>query len=406
MKNIFFTFVAFFFYPAMSVAADIEEAPASKRGVQLTIDDLRTFTDVFNQIRSNFVEEKDDHSLLVAAIEGMLSKLDPWSVFLDSEESQELANSSMGRYGGIGVSLDLRDWRIIVDSVTPGGPAETAGVLPGDLVTSVEGKPVRGRKVFESVDALMGEPGTEVSVRFKTGSKRSRELRLTREFIPVTSVISELLPGNIAYFEITHFHRNTHLELESSIKTEQANSDNPLAGIILDLRGNPGGVILPAVEIADGFLDQGMIVFTKGRYQASLLEFRAHQGQWASGIPLVILTDGKTASASEVLTGALQDHGRAVIIGEKTFGKGSIQSVFTLRNGSTLKLTTAHYFTPSGKTIHELGIEPDIAKKTTSEMLAFVTGHENDGLIHAARRYFESLSSGLEQNSAIKETIK
>lgn len=361
--------------------------------VQLTIDDLRTFTDVFSQIRSNYIDEIDDHSLLVAGIEGMLSKLDPWSVFLDAQRSQQLDDSSMGRYGGIGVSLDLRNWRMRVDSVTPGGPAQKAGISAGDLITAVGGKPVRGRKLFESTEALTGEPGSEVNVRFKSSGRASRDVTMVREFIPVSSVISELLDGGTAYFQVSHFHSSTHTELQSLIANLFNDDSTQPKQIIIDLRGNGGGVVLPAIEIADGFLDEGMIVYTQGRYQASLLNFQAHPGQWASGVPIAILVDGQTASASEVFTGAMKDHGRAVIIGEKTFGKGAIQSIFKLRNGSMLKLTTAHYFTPLGTTIHEKGIEPDINIASTTFFPGYPLDLENDVVLQTAISQFEKTGS-------------
>jgi carboxyl-terminal processing protease len=391
MKQAFFIITICLSISGIAIAQQDEAEVRSE--VQLTIDDLRTFTDVFNQIQSNFVDEIDDHSLLVAGIEGMLSILDPWSVFLDAERSQQLGDSSMGRYAGIGVSLDLRKWRMRVDSVTAGGPAQNAGISAGDLITAVNGKPVRGRKLFESTGALSGEPGTEVEVRFKAPGRASSEVTLVREFIPVASVIAEIMDDGIAYFQISHFHQGTHLELQNFIADLFIEHASPPRGIIIDLRGNGGGVVLPAIEMADGFLEEGMIVYTKGRYQASLLNFQAHPGQWASGVPTAILVDGRTASASEVFTGALKDHDRAIVIGEKTFGKGSIQSIFNLRNGSMLKLTTAHYFTPLGTTIHEIGIEPDIKIASAGFVSGYPLELKNDKLIEAARDHFESRAS-------------
>jgi len=359
-----------------------EESPSP--AAQLTLDDLRTFTDVFNQLRTNFVFEVDDHTLLVAAIEGMVSRLDPYSAFLDARQSRELEDSSKGRQGGVGVRLDLRDNRLLVDEVTPGGPADRAGIRPGDLITAVDGRPVRGRRLFESVNALGGMPGTVVTLRIKSGIRPGRELTLTREFVPVPSVEGSLLETDIAYFAINHFNRNSDDEFEQKLGLVQDGREAPLRGIILDLRGNPGGVLRPAVEIADGFLDEGLIVRTRGRYEATRLEFRAQPGQWARGTPLVLLVDEHTASAAEVLTAALQDHRRAFVIGERTFGKGSIQSVFNLRNGSGLKLTTAHYFTPSGATLHENGIRPDLLRE--SVYIGLLPEPSSDPLVREAIR--------------------
>ena len=190
-----------------------------------------------------------------------------------------------------------------------------------------------------------------------------------------------MLEGEFGYFQISHFTRNSHTELEEWVQTISTEGEIPLRGIILDLRNNPGGVVRPAVEIADGFLDEGLIVNTRGRYDATRLEFKAHPGQWIDDIPLVLLVNNRTASASEVLTGALKDHDRAVVIGERTFGKGSIQSIFNLRNGSSLKLTTAHYFTPSGDIIHNNGIEPHILMKTQHPGLDFISEPGNDPLV-------------------------
>jgi carboxyl-terminal processing protease len=356
-------------------------------GAQLTLDDLRTFTDVFNQLRTNFVEPVDDRTLLNAAINGMLTELDPYSSFLDTDASQELEDSSQGRYTGIGVQLGLRDGRIIVTELMPGGPAEQAGVKLGDLITAVDGVPVRDRKIFESFQALSGEPGSAVRVSFKRGKRRARELELVREFVQIITVRKSLLDGGIGYFEIAHFNRNTPEELENGIRELGESLGAPLRGIILDLRDNPGGVMRSAVEIADGFLDQGLIMNTRGRYEAARLEFSARPGQWSESAAVVLLVNGASASASEVLTGALKDHGRALVIGQKTFGKGSIQSIFNLRNGSALKLTTAHYFTPGGHNIHGNGIEPDIEMDLSYEGLVFVEEAKDDRLVIEAVRH-------------------
>lgn len=391
MKNFLTIMASLFLLHAVCPAHAAAENESLPPDTQLTLEDLRTFTDVFNQLRTNFVDEVDDHTLLVAAIDGMISRLDPWSAFLDSEQSQLMDDSAKGRYGGIGIGVDMRDGRIYVQSVYPQGPADKAGIQTGDLILEVEGRPVRGRRVSESLNALTGEPGSGVRVRFKSIGHSSREVVLEREYILVSSVIHEQLEDGKAYFRISHFHRNTHVELEQAIAEATVMAGGRLSGIILDLRGNPGGVVLPAVSMADGFLDEGMIVYTQGRYEASLLEFRAEPGQWAPEVPVVILVDGNTASASEVLAGALQDHGRALILGEKTFGKGSIQSIFNLRNGSMLKLTTARYFTPSGRTIHNNGIEPDVASDAAAESPEFDGTPDTDHVVQQALGLLEKI---------------
>ena len=366
--------------------AGAQEEP-ERSGTQLTLDDLRTFTDVFNQVRTRYVEEVDEHTLLTDAIEGMLSSLDPYSVFLDPEQFRALDEASRGRHGGIGVRTEVRDGRIFFDDVLPGSPAELGGARAGDMLISVDGQAVRGRKLSESIAALDGEPGSALSIRLKSVDQAVRELRLIRDFVEVASVKSKLLEGAFAYFEISHFHRNSHSELENAIHALQAARNAPLAGIILDLRRNAGGVLQGAIEMADGFLDQGLIVTTRGRDAVESLEFQARPGQWTPGIPVAVLVDRRTASASEVLAGALQDHGRALIIGEKTFGKGSIQSVLALRNGSGLRLTTAHYFTPSGNDIHNHGIQPDV-------LLMPGDVNENDPALHEALQQLKSMVAG------------
>jgi len=340
-----------------AVAAIEEEAVTSR--AQLTLDDLRTFTDVFNQVRNNFVEETDDHTLLNAAIRGMLSELDPHSSYMDVDEFRQLDDSSRGRYSGIGVELLIQSKRIKVVSVMADGAADKAGVVAGDFITSIEQTDLRGKDLQAAIDSLRGEAGTRVEVTFEHKNGEVSQHKLVRGFVKVASVFSRPVDGDYGYFQITQFTRKSADELLEQIEYMQANREEPLKGIVLDLRNNPGGVLGPAVTIADGFLDDGLIVYTRGR-ASNQLEYTAKPGQWLENTPMVVLVDGSSASASEVLAGALQDHKRALIVGEKTFGKGSVQSVLNLRNGSGIRLTTSRYYTPSGRSIQAEGIQPDV----------------------------------------------
>ncbi|NND45504.1 MAG: S41 family peptidase [Xanthomonadales bacterium] len=366
----------------MPAAQAAEEAPAP--GNALTLDELRTFTDVFNQVRNNYVEDISEQTLLRYAIEGMVQQLDPWSEFMDAETFRQLGDVSAGRYGGIGVRVDILAQRLFIEAVTPGGPASEARILSGDQLLAVDGVPVRGRPLGDSMDALLGEPGSTVELRVRSPGEAARELTVTRDYLTVPSVFRKPVDGDIGLFHVSHFTRHSHEELRAAIDDLGADLGGPLSGIILDLRGNPGGVIDSAVAIADGFLDRGLIVYTRSRYAPTQIEFRAEPGQWTEALPLVILVDSRTASAAEVLTGALKDHGRATVIGARTYGKGSIQSVLALRNGAGLKLTTAHYFTPSDTVIQGHGIVPDLVLEDQSVEVLETT--ELDAGIRAAIR--------------------
>ena len=342
--------------PAL-VAASEAETPSS--GAQLSLDDLRTFTDVFNQVRNNFVEETDDHTLMNAAIRGMLSELDPHSSYMEADEFRQLDNNTRGRYSGIGVEVVIQNEHVKVTYVMDGGAADKAGMIVGDVITSIDRVDLRGQNLRLAVDTLRGKVGTTVEITVRHENGEVSNLELVRDFVEVASVYSRPVDGNYGYFQITHFTRKTADELLEQIEYMQDNHEGPLKGIVLDLRNNPGGVLSPAVTIADGFLDDGLIVYTRGRAEKQL-EFTAKPGQWLEGVPVVVLVDRSSASASEVLAGALQDQGRALIVGEKTFGKGSVQSVLNLRNGSGIRLTTSRYYTPSGRSIQAEGIHPDV----------------------------------------------
>ena len=344
---------------AAQAVAQPGETPSERQQHQLTLDDLRTFTDVFNQARRNYVNPVEDRALLDAAIRGMLSELDPHSAYLAPEQFEALDDASRGRYSGIGVSLTTRQQRIEIDSIINGSPADEAGMNPGDIITSVDGKPVRGRNLSDAIADMEGKPGTELNLTVQTPDGEERDLQLTREYIQIPTLGFEWLESSYGYFRMTQFHRESATHLHEALDSI-AEEGKPLRGLVIDLRDNPGGVLQPAVDIADGFLDSGRIVTTRGRNESMQMEFRAHEGDWLPGIPLVLLVDRGSASASEVLAGALQDHGRALVVGERTFGKGSVQSVLPLRNGGGIKLTTARYYTPSGRSIQATGIVPDI----------------------------------------------
>ncbi len=340
--------------PAHSNPDSPEPGPA-----QLTLDDLRTFADVFNQVRRNYVEEVDDKTLLSAAIDGMLSRLDPHSDYLPAQQYKQLDESANGHYIGIGVNVGISDRKIVIRRVIVPSPADSAGINPGDIVTAIDNQPVKGRHLQTAIDEIQGDPGTTVSLSILTPEGETREVEVVRDYVKVPTVSLRLLDKGYAYFRIAMFNRNSALHLRESLESIQQDGIS-LRGLIIDLRDNPGGVLQQAVTMADGFLEEGLIVSTRGRNAVMQMEFSASEGEWLPGIPVIILVDRSTASASEVFAGALQDHDRAVIVGERTFGKGSVQSVLPLRNGDGIKLTTARYYTPSGRSIQAQGILPDI----------------------------------------------
>lgn len=346
--------------PAKAVAAKSEPGRPT---AQLTLDELRTFTDVFNQVRQNYVEPVDDRTLLESAINGMLAELDPHSAYLPDKDFEDLENSSRGQYIGLGLDVAAENGRVVVKHIISPSPADKAGINPRDIITAVDRQPVKGRPAQEAIQQLSGPPGSTVELTVTTPGEKSRTLILKREYVKVPALSFRLLENHYGYFRIVYFHRESAIDLKQAMQSVQA-AGTQLYGLILDLRNNPGGVLQPAIEMADGFLDQGDIVSTRGRNAMMQMQFSAKQGQWLPGIAVVVLVDRGTASASEVLAGALQDNGRAVIVGERTFGKGSVQSVLPLRNGAGIKLTTARYFTPSGKSIQAQGIVPDVVAAT------------------------------------------
>jgi carboxyl-terminal processing protease len=338
-----------------------DEANSSKDPLngQLPLQELRNFTEIFERIRTSYVEEIDDTTLLQYAIDGMLTSLDPHSAYLQPEDFSDLQENTTGKFGGLGIEVGQQDGLILVVTPIDETPAQKAGIKAGDLIVSLDGEAVMGMSLNDAVERMRGEPGTDIKLEIRR--KNEKELltfTLTRAEIKVASVRTEKMNGDIGYVRITQFQENTGGELAQAIEDWQTNGK--LNGIILDLRNNPGGVLDAAVEVVDSFINQGLIVYTKGRNPNAELSYSATQHTPAGSIPTVVLINGGSASASEIVAGALQDHQRAVIVGTQSFGKGSVQSVLPITEDRAVKLTTARYFTPNGRSIQAQGIRPDI----------------------------------------------
>ena len=328
----------------------------------LPLEDLRTFTEVFAKIKNDYVEPIEDKALLENAIRGMLSGLDPHSSYLVPDDYQELQAGTSGEFGGLGIEVGMEDGFVKVIAPIDDTPAQRAGVEAGDLVIRLDDTPVKGMSLAEAVKVMRGQPGTDIVLTIvREGVDRPIRITITRDVIRVTSVRSRPLEPGYGYVRISQFQLRTGESLREEIdKVRDEAGDNGLKGLVLDLRNNPGGVLNAAVSVSDAFLETGIIVYTEGRMDDAKLTFSAKGSDILDGIPLVVLVNAGSASASEIVAGALQDHGRAVIMGEKTFGKGSVQTILPLGNGSALKLTTARYYTPSGTSIQARGIVPDI----------------------------------------------
>ncbi len=333
---------------------------SSKTGA-LPLDELRSFTEVFARIKKDYVEEISDKTLLENAIRGMLSGLDPHSSYLDAEGYKDLQVGTTGEFGGLGIEVGMEDGFVKVISPIDDTPAQRAGVKAGDLVIRLDEKPVKGMTLHQAVGIMRGKVGTDILLTIiREGEEKPLKITITRDVIKVRSVRSRTLEEGIGYLRISQFQSRTGENLVKAIDELKKENNGKLDGLVLDLRNNPGGVLDAAVDVSDAFLESGLIVYTQGRIADSEMKFEASPVRQLDGAPLVVLVNGGSASASEIVAGALQDHKRAIILGTRTFGKGSVQTILPLNNESALKLTTARYFTPSGRSIQAEGIEPDI----------------------------------------------
>jgi len=328
---------------------------------RLPLDELQLFAQVFEQIRSSYVEEIDDKTLLENAIVGLLAELDPHSAFLREESFLELQEQTSGEFGGIGIEVGVENGFIKIISPIDDTPASRAGLEPGDIIIKLNDESVQGMGLDEAIDIMRGEKGTELTITVaRENSDGPLDFTLTRDIIKVVSVRNRWLEPGYAYVRVAQFQNNTAVEFTKALSKLKKDQDNELKGLIIDLRNNPGGLLPASVEIADALIEEGVIVSTEGRTPSSNQKFMATPGDELAGLPIVVLINSGSASASEIVAGALQDHRRAVVIGTESFGKGSVQKVLPLDDGRAIKLTTARYFTPSGRSIQAMGIKPDI----------------------------------------------
>ena len=316
--------------------------------------------EVEERVRSEYVEPVTKEQLDLAAVDGMVASLDPHSAFLDPAEYEAMRVSTAGHYSGVGLEVAERDGRIAVVTPIDGSPAARAGVRSGDILLEIDGRTVAGGALDEIIDRMRGFVGSTVRLTVeRSGEPEPLQFALERSEVHVRTVRAEPLPGRYGYLRVTHFTDATPRDFDRALADLQ--STGPLRGLVLDLRGNPGGVLESSVSVADEFLDSGIIVRAEGRTAESRFELRATAGDALRSAPLVVLIDRGSASGAEIVAGALRDHGRATLMGERTFGKGSVQTVMPLANGQALKLTTSRYFTPSGASIHDRGLEPDVS---------------------------------------------
>ncbi|MDO9422888.1 MAG: S41 family peptidase [Methylobacter sp.] len=327
----------------------------------LPYEELRTFTEIFGRIKRDYVEPVSDKKLLEDAIRGMLSGLDPHSAYLVADEYQQLKEGTTGQFGGLGIEVTMENGFVKVVSPIDDTPAQRAGIKTGDLIVRLDDQPVKGMALGDAVKLMRGEPGSKILLTvIREGEGAPLKITITRAIIKVKSVKSRMLEKGYGYVRISSFQSGTGENLKEALTSLKKENTGNLKGLVLDLRNNPGGVLNAAVEVSDAFIKSGLIVYTEGRIENSEMRFNAAPNDLIDGAPIVVLINAGSASASEIVAGALQDQKRAVIMGEKSFGKGSVQTILPTSKGSAVKLTTARYYTPSGRSIQAEGIEPDI----------------------------------------------
>lgn len=352
---------------ASVLAARHANPAAAPRPELLSWENARLIAEVLHRVQTEYVEPTDEQKLVEAAARGMLSSLDEHSMFLDRQAYSDLQESTSGSYPGIGIEVEKTDEGIRVVRPVEGAPAARAGVLAGDLIIAIDGQPL-GADMDAAIGRMRGRAGTEVVLGVRrAGHEQPLQFAIRRSQVEVHSVSSQLLEPGYGYLRIRQFSENTHADVGRAIRSLREQAGKRLDGLVLDLRDNPGGLLDSAVAIADDFLDSGVIVSADGRSEAARFQLEAQVGQLLPGTPVVVLVNGGSASAAEILAGALRDNGRATLVGQKTYGKGSVQTIMPLSDGRAIKLTTSRYFTPSGRSINRVGLTPDLVYMARDE---------------------------------------
>jgi carboxyl-terminal processing protease len=359
---------------------------AQREGVHdsLPWDEARLLAEVLERVRQEYVEPIDDRQLIEGAVRGLVTELDPHSQFLDSAQYEEIRINTSGNYSGVGLEVNMDDERVTVVAPIEGSPAALAGIRPGDEILSIDEFAVNHGNVNETVGLMRGRAGTEVRITVaRAGEPAPIDFTLVRSHVMVRSVRANLLEPDYGYLRITHFSETTYADMRESLEELAEQNEGPLVGLLLDLRNNPGGVLDAAVEVSDAFLDSGTIVSANGRAVDASFRHEASSGDLLNGAKILVLVNEGSASASEIVAGALQDNNRALIAGTRTFGKGSVQTVIPLSNGRAIKLTTSLYYTPSGVSIHGEGISPDqvLVVDALVDMQAGISQHYTDQML-------------------------
>ena len=348
-------------YVAFFVTLSLASLPLYANDSEVPSEKIQQFVDVYKKIKDQYVDDVDDNTLFNYAIEGMVSKLDPYSDYLSKDDFSELKVGTTGRFGGIGIEITMEDGFVKIITPIDDTPAQKAGLKAGDLVIEVQDVSLKDKSLNDAVKLMRGEPGTKVKVKIlREEANQPLDFELTRQIIVSKGIKTHIFNGEIGYLRLSSFQSNSTTNVRDAIYKLRKDTGKMMSALILDLRNNPGGVLGAAVGISDLFLESGKIVYTKGRTNNSDLEYFANSEDILEGLPLYVLINGGSASASEIVAGALQDHQRATIYGEKSFGKASVQSIQEMIDGSALKLTTARYYTPNDRHIHGNGIEPDV----------------------------------------------
>src|SRR5579864_3803861 len=352
---------------------------------------LDLFGDVFELVRAQYVDDVSDETLIEGAINGMLTSLDPHSNYLNAKNFNDMKVQTRGEFGGLGIEVSMENGLVKVVSPIDDTPAAHAGLKPGDLITHLDGAAVQGMTLPDAVEKMRGPVNSDITLTIRREGTDPFDVKLTRAIIKIQSVRSHLEGNNIGYVRITSFNEQTDVGLNNAMKNLKQQASDKLIGLVLDLRNNPGGLLDQAVAVSDAFLDKGEIVSTRGRRSDDAQRYDARSGDIAEGLPLAVLINGGSASASEIVAGALQDHHRAILMGTRSFGKGSVQTIIPLAGHGAMRLTTARYYTPSGRSIQALGIEPDIMVDAAK-------------IEHAAKKDDKSASAGDKKDTKAKDS--